>query len=90
MQHELIPNLAVGVDYVYRNYDHGTTAYTAGYQPGAASFPLSQIYVGPSYYTDPASRASGAVLQICQGCVRPSNIGAVTITNLVVPDAIRR
>jgi hypothetical protein len=40
VQHELIPNLAVGVDYVYRNYDRGTTAYTAGYQPGAAQFPL--------------------------------------------------
>ena len=35
MQHELIPNLAVGVDYIYRKYDRGTTTYTIGYQPGA-------------------------------------------------------
>ena len=24
MQHELIPNLAVGVDYIYRKYDRGS------------------------------------------------------------------
>ena len=37
MQHELIPNLAVGVDYIYRKYDRGTTTYTIGYQPGGRS-----------------------------------------------------
>ena len=36
MQHELIANLAVGVDYIYRNYDRGTTGYTQGMQPGCA------------------------------------------------------
>ena len=47
VQHELISNLAVGVDYVYRKYDNGTTSYVASYQPGAGNFPLSQIYTGP-------------------------------------------
>ena len=82
VQHELIPNLAVGVDYVYRNYDRGTAAYTAGYQPGAAQFPLSQIYAGPIYYTDPVTGIQAPYYQICQGCARPSNTGTVTITNL--------
>jgi hypothetical protein len=82
VQHELIPNLAVGVDYVYRNYDHGTASYTAGYQPGAAGFPLSQIYVGPSYYTDPTSGITAPYYTVRTGQVLPSNISAVTITSL--------
>jgi hypothetical protein len=82
VQHELIPNLAIGVDYVYRNYDRGTTAYTAGYQPGAAMFPLSNIYTGPITYTDPVTGISAPYYQICNNCVRPSGIGAITITNL--------
>ena len=56
MQHELIANLAVGVDYIYRKYDRGTTTYTIGYQPGAPGYPLSQIYVpAATDYTDPVS-----------------------------------
>ncbi|HKW00250.1 MAG TPA: carboxypeptidase regulatory-like domain-containing protein [Vicinamibacterales bacterium] len=82
IQHELIPNLAVGVDYVYRNYDQGTAAYTAGYQPGSSQFPLSQIYTGPLYYTDPVTGTQAPYYQICNGCVRPSGIGAITITSL--------
>ena len=39
MQHELISNLAVGVDFIYRKYDRGTTTYTLGYQPGAPGYP---------------------------------------------------
>jgi hypothetical protein len=82
VQHELIPNLAVGVDYVYRNYDEGTAGYTAGYQPGAAGFPLSQIYAGPFNYTDPTTGKAAPYYQICNGCSRPSGIGTVTITSL--------
>ena len=82
LQHELIPNLAVGVEYIYRNYDHGTASYTAGYQPGAANFPLSQIYVGPIPFTDAASGTTGTYYEICATCVRPSGVGTVTITSL--------
>ena len=82
VQHELIPNLAIGVDYVYRKYDNGTASYTAGYQPGGAQFPLSAIYVGPQYYTDPVTGIVAPYYQICQGCIRPSGIGSVTITSL--------
>jgi hypothetical protein len=82
VQHELIPNLAVGVDYVYRRYDRGTAAYIAGYQPGAAGFPVSQVYFGPRYYTDPVTGFSAPYYQVCSGCVRPSGIGTITMTNL--------
>ncbi|HUL72437.1 MAG TPA: hypothetical protein VLT86_05010, partial [Vicinamibacterales bacterium] len=82
VQHELIPNLAIGVDYVYRKYDQGTASYLAGYQPGSSQFPLSQIYVGPQYYTDPVTGIVAPYYQICQGCMRPSGIGSITITNL--------
>ena len=46
------------------------------------SFPLSQIYTGPLNYTDPVTGLTAPYYQICQGCVRPSGIGAITITNL--------
>ena len=36
MQHELIKNLAVGVDYIYRKYDRGTTTYTHRLPAGRA------------------------------------------------------
>ncbi|HUL73740.1 MAG TPA: hypothetical protein VLT86_11600, partial [Vicinamibacterales bacterium] len=83
VQHELIPNLAIGVDYVYRKYDQGTASYLAGYQPGSSQFPLSQIYVGPQYYTDPVTGIVAPYYQICQGCIRPpTSTRSVTITNL--------
>ena len=81
IQHELIPNLAVGVDYIYRKYDRGTTTYTIGYQPGAPGYPLSQIYTGPLTYTDPVTGLSAPYYQICQGCSRPSGLGSITMTN---------
>jgi tetratricopeptide (TPR) repeat protein len=80
-QHELIRNLAVGVDYIYRKYDRGTTTYTIGYQPGAPGYPLSQIYTGPLYYTDSATGLSAPYYQVCQGCMRPTNLGSITMTN---------
>ncbi len=58
MSHELIPNLALGVDYIYRKYDRGTTNYLQGFEPGAPGFPISQIYASPVTYTDPVSGLS--------------------------------
>ena len=57
-QHELISNFAVGVDYIYRNYDRGTATYPTGYGPGGPNFPVSQIYTGPLTYTDPVTGLS--------------------------------
>jgi hypothetical protein len=72
VQHELIPNLAVGVDYIYRKFDRGTATYVVGTQPGAAGFPLSSIYTGPITYTDPVTGMSAPYFQVCATCVRPT------------------
>jgi len=65
--HELIANLAVGVDYIYRRYDRGTASYTVGYQPGAAKYPISNLYTGPLTHSDVASGKRGQPHVICTG-----------------------
>ena len=83
IQHELIPNLAVGVDYVYRKYDQGTATYTIGYQPGAPGFPVSQIYVPVAGgYTDPVTGTNAPYYQVCPTCTRPSGLGNTTVTSI--------
>jgi hypothetical protein len=81
MQHELIANLAVGVDFIYRKYDRGTQAYTIGYQPGGPLFPISNLYTGPLTYTDPVTGISAPYYVVCDGCSRPSGVGSVTFTS---------
>ncbi|MEZ5320302.1 MAG: hypothetical protein R2752_23065, partial [Vicinamibacterales bacterium] len=80
VQHELIPNVAVGIDYVYRRYDQGTASYTVGYQPGGPNFPLSAIYTGPLYWTDATTGTTAPYYVICSTCVRPSGLGNITVT----------
>jgi hypothetical protein len=77
----VISNLAVGVDYIYRKYDRGTSTYTVGYQPGSAGYPLSQIYTGPLFYTDPVTNIKAPYYAICQGCSRPSGAAQIVMTN---------
>jgi hypothetical protein len=80
-QHELIPNLAVGVDFIYRKYDRGTATYVNGYQPGGPNGSLSALYI-PETYTDPVTGLSATYYQICDGCTRPSGANiAVTSVN---------
>ena len=81
MQHELIPNLAVGVDFIYRKYDRGTATYVIGSQPGGPLYPISQIYV-PAQYTDPVSGITATYYQLCATCTRPSGVGNITVTSL--------
>jgi hypothetical protein len=81
IQHELMPNVAVGVDYIYRKYDRGLTTYTVGYQPGAAAFPLQQIYTGPLQYTDPVTGRTADYYVVKPGASRPSGLGSITMTN---------
>ncbi len=81
LQHELIPNLAIGVDYIYRKYDRGLATYTVGSQPGTPGYPLSQIYTGPLTYTDPVSGNRGEYYIVKTGAMRPSGAGSVTFTN---------
>jgi hypothetical protein len=80
MQHELIANLAVGVDFIYRKYDRGTTTYTIGFQPGAGYSALTALYV-PQTYTDPVTGLSARYYTVCDGCSRPSGLGSITLTN---------
>ena len=81
MQHELMPNLAVGVEYVYRRYDRGTTGYTLGYQPGAPGYPLSSIYTERLIWTDPVTGLSAPYYVPCEGCYRPTGLGTITMTS---------
>jgi hypothetical protein len=81
-QHELITNLAVSVDYIYRRYDRGTTNYVLGFQPGAPGYPLNQIYVpAAGGYTDPVTGMNAPYYVVCQGCSRPSGIGNIVFTS---------
>jgi Carboxypeptidase regulatory-like domain len=79
IQHELISNLAVGVDFIYRKYDRGTTTYAIGFTPGAGYDALRAIYV-PATYTDPVTGLSAKYYYVCDGCSRPSG-GNITLTN---------
>jgi hypothetical protein len=86
LQRELIGDLAVGADFIYRRYDHGTEDYDIGYQPGAAGFPLSQIYQGPSQYTDPVTGKTANYYTIPQTVLRPSGLGEITVTDVRYED----
>jgi hypothetical protein len=81
LQHELISNLAVGVDFIYRKYDRGTATYAIGGQPGGALYPLSSLYI-PESFTDPVTGISAQYYQLCPTCTRPSGVGNITVTNL--------
>ena len=82
IQHELISNLAIGVDYIYRKYDRGLATYTIGYQPGAPGYPLSADLhrsVRPSRIRSPA--IPGSTTSSSQArCGRPA-LGSITMTN---------
>ncbi len=80
MQHELIANLAVGVDVIYRKYDRGTTTYTIGFQPGAGYDALRALYQ-PVTFVDPITGLSAQYYTVCTGCSRPSGLGDITLTN---------
>jgi hypothetical protein len=79
-QHELIPNLAVGVDFIYRKYDRGTGTYALGYQPGGPSGSLAALYV-PATYTDPITGLSATYYQVCAGCTLPQGTAQIAMTN---------
>ena len=91
VQHELIPNLAVGVDYVYRNYDRGTTTYPIGQQPGCETsttmpcvspgYPLGAIYTVKNIYTDPVTGISAPYYTASPGTVLTSGLANITMTS---------
>lgn len=81
IQHELIANLAVGVDYIYRKYDRGTAGYSVGYQPGSGNNLASLYNPTVQTYTDPVSGLSAPYYITCTGCVRPSGLASITMTS---------
>jgi Carboxypeptidase regulatory-like domain len=81
IQHELMPNFAVGAEYIYRKYDRGTTTYSIGYQPGAPGYPYSQIYTDRQFFTDTAVNVTAPYYTPCQGCYRATGLGSVTLTD---------
>ena len=80
IQHELISNLAVGVDYIYRKYDRGTATSSVGYQPGSGAN-LASIYTVLNTYTDATTGLSAPYYTVCNGCLRPSGLAQTTVTN---------
>ena len=82
-QHEVITNLAVGVDYIYRKYDNGTATYSLGYQPGTGQS-LTNLYTGPLTWTDPVTGTSAPYYVICQGCTRPGTGGTAALASIAV------
>ncbi|MEI6243911.1 MAG: carboxypeptidase regulatory-like domain-containing protein [Acidobacteriota bacterium] len=81
VQHELIANLAVGVDYIYRKYDRGTANFSVGYQPGSGNNLASLYNPTVQTYTDPVTGLSAPYFITCTGCVRPSGLSTITLTN---------
>ena len=82
ISHELISNLAIGADYIYRRFDHGTRAYPLGYEPGAAGFPVSSIYnTTPNVHTDSVTGKTATYYTVQQGLTRPTGL-TVTATDL--------
>jgi hypothetical protein len=81
IQHELIPNLALGVDYIFRRYDRGPQDFTLGYQPGASGYPLTNLYTGPLTWTDPDTGISAPYYVVRDGLSRPSGLGDITVTS---------
>jgi hypothetical protein len=78
VSHELFANFAVGADFIYRKYDRGTNGYTIGFQPGAAGFPLSQIYTA-ALHTDAATGNTATYFHVI-------NTGACPIASLQAPN----
>ena len=81
VQHELIANLAIGADYIYRKYDLGTAAFSVGYQPGSGNNLASLYNPTVQTYTDPVTGLSAPYYITCTGCVRPAGLASITMTN---------
>jgi hypothetical protein len=79
VQHELISNLAVGVDYIYRKYDRGTTNFSVGYTPGTSS--LAALYTVANPYTDATTGLSTTYYTVPTTTVVPSGLDTITLTN---------
>ena len=80
VQHELIANLAVGVDYIYRKYDRGTATYLIGTQPGEGRQSLAALYGAAQTWVDATTGLSAPYYTIPSTTVIPTG-GNITVTN---------
>jgi hypothetical protein len=80
IQHELISNLAVGVDYIYRKYDRGTRNYSLGYQPGSGNN-LASLYTVEVPWTDATTGLSTSYFVVPSTTEVPSGLATITMTN---------
>jgi hypothetical protein len=79
---QLIPNMHVAVDFIYRYNDLGTAGFIDGFQPGTANgssgttgagFPVSGEYnTTPNFYTDPITGITAPYFTVRDGVVRAS------------------
>ena len=81
IDHELMPNMHVAVDYIYRYNDHGSTTYTHRLPAGRARLSVSALYTDRQIYTDPVTGMPAPYYTICQGCTRPTGTN-ITTTSL--------
>ncbi|HEY7476040.1 MAG TPA: TonB-dependent receptor [Vicinamibacterales bacterium] len=65
VEHELMPNVGISVDYIWRKYDRGSRDYIIG-----GVYPPSDVFVGPLNYTDPVSGRTSTYWQVCATCAR--------------------
>src|SRR4029077_9422271 len=79
--HQLAGNLHVSVDYTHRHIDRGSQSYIIGVQPGQPGFPVSNLWVGPFNYTDPATGITAPYFTACAGCVLPTG-NTISATSL--------
>ena len=82
VQHELIANLAVGVDYIYRKYDRGTATYPVGYDPLTGTTSIASFYNTTSLtHTDSVTGLSAPYYTVKTGASLPSGLANITVTN---------
>ncbi len=80
IQHELISNLAVGVDYIYRKYDRGTASFSVGYEPGSGKN-LASLYTVAVPYKDATTGLTTTYYTVAPTTIVPSGLASTTVTN---------
>jgi hypothetical protein len=80
VQHELIANLAIGADYIYRKYDNGTANFGQGFQPGSGQN-LASYYNAQGVWTDTKTGLSAPYYYVTGSTVVPSGLANIVYTS---------
>ena len=79
LDHQLMGNLHVTADFIYRKMDRGAQQYISGIQPGQPGFPASSLWsTSPVLFTDPNTGTTVPYFVALPGVTLPS---AVEITS---------